>query len=327
MVHQGGVESLERGEALNFVKDGVDVFVFELERFHLLVDEIADLDDVGDSAGVVAADDLPGEPAQAARVAERFQGMVQQCGLGQGLRRDPGAPAEFDGQGRGPSAMCLFGGMVEAHRNITIWRHARLRIKVQKLRTKAICLGVSVTGRSKTGSHWGFRCCRAFAVHRKNATGVGTGARLVDHPRQRLEIDRLRDIIVETRAETVFAIAAHRVSGHGDDRRVAARRAFGLADAGGGFKAVHLRHLQIHQDEIELLRGSGFDRTQSVARHQDGVSHLLYGSLRELLIDDVVFGEQDVKGRRRNGRPPVVPVVLRETAAIGLPPASNVAVK
>jgi hypothetical protein len=27
--------------------------------------------------------------------------------------------------------MCLLGGMVEAHRNTTIWRQARLRIKVQ----------------------------------------------------------------------------------------------------------------------------------------------------------------------------------------------------
>jgi hypothetical protein len=37
------------------------------------------------------------------------------------LRGDPGTTAEFDGQGRGPSAMRLFGWMVGAHRVSTIW--------------------------------------------------------------------------------------------------------------------------------------------------------------------------------------------------------------
>ena len=61
------------------------VFVFELERFQLLVDQITDLDDIGDSARVVAAHHLPGEAAQPARMTERFHRVMQEGGLGQRL--------------------------------------------------------------------------------------------------------------------------------------------------------------------------------------------------------------------------------------------------
>jgi hypothetical protein len=57
--------------------------------------------------------------------------MMHQGGLGQGFEGDAGTAAEFDGQSSSPSAMCLLNRIVEAHRNTTIWHHARLRIKVQ----------------------------------------------------------------------------------------------------------------------------------------------------------------------------------------------------
>ena len=120
VVHHGGVESLQSRKALNLLQDDFDLFVFELQRFQLLVHQIADLHDIGNSARIVAAYHLPGEPAQPARMAKRLQGMMQQGGLRERLCRDPGTTAEFDGKGRGPSAMCLFGGMVAAHRNTTI---------------------------------------------------------------------------------------------------------------------------------------------------------------------------------------------------------------
>ena len=115
MFHQGRVESLESREALDFLEDGLDVFVFELQGFHLLVHEITDLDDIGNSAGIVATHHLPGEPAQPGRMAERLERMMQQGGLREGFRGDPGTAAEFDGQGRRTSAMRVFGGRVEAH--------------------------------------------------------------------------------------------------------------------------------------------------------------------------------------------------------------------
>ena len=131
VVHEGGVEAFESRKALDLVQDGFDLFVFELQRFQLLVDKITDLDDIGNSARVVAAHDLPGEPPQPARMAERLQRVMQKGGLGERLCRDSGTAAEFDGQCCGPSTMRLFDGMVGAHQNTTIWRYERSRDKVQ----------------------------------------------------------------------------------------------------------------------------------------------------------------------------------------------------
>ena len=120
VVHEGRVEPFKSRKALNLVQDGFDLFVFELERFQLLVDEITDLDDIGDSARVVAAHHLPGEAPQPARMTERFHRVMQEGGLGQRLCGDSGTAAEFDGESGGPSTMRLFSGMVGAHQNTII---------------------------------------------------------------------------------------------------------------------------------------------------------------------------------------------------------------
>ena len=64
-------------------------------------------------------------------MAQRLERMMQQCRMGERLRGDAGTAAEFDGQSRCALAMCLLGGMVEAHRVNTIWRDERHYVKVQ----------------------------------------------------------------------------------------------------------------------------------------------------------------------------------------------------
>src|ERR1035437_1270257 len=52
VLQQSRVESLESRKTPDLLEDGRDLFVFELERFQLLVHEITDLDDIGNSAGI-----------------------------------------------------------------------------------------------------------------------------------------------------------------------------------------------------------------------------------------------------------------------------------
>ncbi len=68
VLHHGRVESLQSRKALNLLQDDFDLFVFELQRFQLLVHQVADLHDIGDPARIVPAHHLPGQPSQAARM-------------------------------------------------------------------------------------------------------------------------------------------------------------------------------------------------------------------------------------------------------------------
>ena len=54
--------------------------------------------------------------------------------------------------------------------------------------------------------------------------------------------------------EAAFAVALHRVRGHRDDRQ-ARGVALGLerADRRGRLEAAHLRHLDVHQHDVERL--------------------------------------------------------------------------
>ena len=76
VLHQRRVEALEGRKTLDVLEDGLDLFVFELQRFQLLVHEIADLDDIGNPAGVLAPHHVPRQPLQPAGIAERLQRMV-----------------------------------------------------------------------------------------------------------------------------------------------------------------------------------------------------------------------------------------------------------
>ena len=55
-----------------------------------------------------------------------------------------------------------------------------------------------------------------------------------------------------TSAPRPRAIALHRVRGQRDDRQVPAGRALALADRRGRLEAAHLRHLHVHQHDVEF---------------------------------------------------------------------------
>ncbi len=86
--------------------------------------------------------------------------------------------------------------------------------------------------------------------------------------------------------------------GESDDRqspdgRIAdARGALPFADRSGCFEAVHLRHLAIHEHDLERDALDHDQRFLTVAHHVDATSQSLEQPRRNLCIDEVVFGQQ-----------------------------------
>ncbi len=107
-------------------------------------------------------------------------------------------------------------------------------------------------------------------------------------------IDRLGDVIVHAGIEAPFALTGHCVRRHRDDRQLGKRRH--LTDLRSRFIAVHLGHLDIHQHQIEGMPLQHRQRILAVARRADQQPHVLQQLARHLLIDQVVFNQQDVAG-------------------------------
>ncbi|OPZ58073.1 MAG: Outer membrane protein TolC precursor [Deltaproteobacteria bacterium ADurb.Bin510] len=120
---------------------------------------------------------------------------------------------------------------------------------------------------------------------------------------QRRQRDGLGDIIVHPGFETFFAVALHRVCGHRNDQHIGiADGGVGTADAARGFQAVHFGHLYIHQHQVIIDHFQRLDGFSAVG-HGIGVeAELLEQSERDLLVGNVVVGQQDAQGTIQFGR-------------------------
>src|SRR6266849_1035274 len=68
---------------------------------------------------------------------------------------------------------------------------------------------------------------------------------------QLLRPDRFGQISVHARAQAFFPIAFHRVRSQCNDHLMFSARLLLLADRRGGFHSVHIRHLHVHQHQVE----------------------------------------------------------------------------
>src|ERR1043166_596232 len=113
--------------------------------------------------------------------------------------------------------------------------------------------------------------------------------------------DGLGDIAVHTGRKAALAIALHGIGGQRQDGRITAEGFLHLAQLGSGFEAVHQRHLDIHEDQVERVRAVRIQRFAPVAGTRDAVSAVLQDSTGEFLIDQVVFNQQDAQTCRTSG--------------------------
>ena len=148
------------------------------------------------------------------------------------------------------------------------------------------------------------RVCGHGAVSRNRR--VVDGGQTLDDLEQFLRLERLGHIAVHARRQTLLAVPLHGVSGHGHDRQMAAGGFLALTDHRRRLEATHLGHLHVHQHHIkgrggrEICRGvalpkEGGQRLAAVVHDRDGVSPLLQQPQRQLLVDNIVLGQQQMQ--------------------------------
>jgi len=115
-------------------------------------------------------------------------------------------------------------------------------------------------------------------------------------------INGFGDIAVHSGGQAAFAVSLHGVSGNSNDGNVRAGSQFPFADASGSLQAVHFRHLDVHQDDVEVVESIFFPEFQgfnAVVRRSDRVPLFLEEFLRQDAIHRIVFGKKDVELTRR----------------------------
>ncbi|EXI88900.1 MAG: hypothetical protein AW11_02003 [Candidatus Accumulibacter regalis] len=114
-----------------------------------------------------------------------------------------------------------------------------------------------------------------------------------------LAVDRLGQIIVHAGGEAAFPVTVHGVGGHRDDRlSPLASGHFGRADPARCFEPVHDRHHHVHQHDVEAFATQPINGGLAVLHQCDAVTPAFEQPDRQLLVDGVVFDEQN--GQRRS---------------------------
>ncbi len=80
---------------------------------------------------------------------------------------------------------------------------------------------------------------------------------------------------------------------HGDNRKPAVLANFALANHGGRLIAVHFRHLDVHQHQIERLLVRRGDRLAAVIGNGHLMSPLRENADCQSLIGQTILGQQD----------------------------------
>ena len=106
---------------------------------------------------------------------------------------------------------------------------------------------------------------------------------------------RFGDVAVHARGQTFLPVLLHGVGSHGEDRDVSVDRHFPLSDTPCGLQAIHLRHLYVHQDQIQALLLYQPEHLQAVTCYQHRMAHLLQGLSANQLTREVVIGQQNAQ--------------------------------
>ena len=95
---------------------------------------------------------------------------------------------------------------------------------------------------------------------------------------------------------------------------MSAGRSLSFPNRGGRLEATHLRHLHVHENDVEGLFSRLVERLRGRSRDDDGVAVLFEERHDQLLIRHIVFGHQDAEGTRpRPGRWRLPPPASRST--------------
>lgn len=108
--------------------------------------------------------------------------------------------------------------------------------------------------------------------------------------------------------QAFITIALHGMSGEGDDMNGLGAWAefsagfFSASDLEGSFIAVHFGHLTIHEDDIVRDALEGFEDFEAVGDGFGGVAEGAELGESDLLIDAIIFSDQDFAFSMRDRR-------------------------
>ena len=139
-----------------------------------------------------------------------------------------------------------------------------------------------------------------------------------DRRNQLLRIYRLGNIAVHAGRQTSVAVALHDSRRECNDWKMSAGGPFLLANSAGGGESIHFGHLDVHENDVEVLQLKGFDGFATVFDTDDRMPALLQNACGDALIHGVVFGQQNLEFLRRGSsrwlgvrRRPILPCWLR----------------
>jgi hypothetical protein len=93
-------------------------------------------------------------------------------------------------------------------------------------------------------------------------------------------------------------LVRHRVCGQGDDwRALTPERGLELANPARRGRAIHDRHLYVHQDQIAALIPPGRHRRLTIVDNERIDANLMEQGFEHQLIDNIVLGSQDPQWR------------------------------
>ena len=108
--------------------------------------------------------------------------------------------------------------------------------------------------------------------------------------------DRLADVKIGSGIEAPAHVGLQRRGGERDDRHSrAAVVPLALPDDAYRLQTVHHRHLDVHQDQVVLLRFRLLDRDQAVLRFVDSRARALEIGANKNAIVPGIFGQQDAQ--------------------------------
>ena len=109
---------------------------------------------------------------------------------------------------------------------------------------------------------------------------------------QVIELDRFRYEIVHAGRQTAITVICEGAGGQGYDRHFL-RPALQSPDLSGSFEAIKLRHMQVHQNEIELPGLNRFHSLIPVIDCEDVAPSFLEHDANNLLINRIILSYQN----------------------------------
>ncbi len=109
---------------------------------------------------------------------------------------------------------------------------------------------------------------------------------------QFVDVKRLGQISVHSPLEAPFPVAQHGACRHGDDRKVPSL-VLACTNRGRGFQSVHVRHLHVHKNKIEITLLNGLQGHLAIFGKNHGVSSLFQESHGDNLVYAIIFSKQD----------------------------------